>query len=286
MAKKLSLGRGLDTIFSDNTIEESGGVKTVRLSSVEPNPEQPRKQFAEDALSELADSIRENGVLQPLLVRERRPGSYEIIAGERRWRASRLVGLEEVPVIIMDVDDLRAAQIALIENLQREDLDPFEESAAYRALMDGFHLTQEEVARRVGKSRPAVANALRLLDLPEETVKLIAAGALSAGHGRALLSLKDAALLNQMAREAAEKGWSVRETEAAVKKAARPVKVKPQGEEEKVDYTADLERRATALSGRIIRIGRGGKKTVTVEYQDNEDLEALLVALCGEGIRE
>jgi len=285
MAKKLSLGRGLDTIFSDNTIEESGGVKTVRLSEVEPNPEQPRKQFAEEALSELADSIRENGVLQPLLVRERREGSYEIIAGERRWRASRLAGLEEVPVIVMEADDLKAAQIALIENLQREDLDPFEESAAYRALMDGFHLTQEEVARRVGKSRPAVANALRLLDLPEETVALIASGALSAGHGRALLGLRDPDAINQMAREAAEKSWSVRETEAAVKKASRPGQKKEESPE-KVDYTADLERRATALSGRIVRIGRGGKKTVTVEYQDNEDLEELLIALCGEGIKE
>lgn len=285
MAKKLSLGRGLDTIFSDNTIEEAGGVRTARLSSVEPNPEQPRKQFDEETLAELADSIRENGVLQPLLVRERQAGSYEIIAGERRWRASRLAGLEEVPVIVMEVDDLKAAQIALIENLQREDLGPFEESAAYRALMEGFQLTQEEVALRVGKSRPAVANALRLLDLPEETAALISSGALSAGHGRALLGLRDGDAMNAMAKEAAEKGWSVRETEAAVKKAARPggKKKKTDGA---VDYTADLERRATALSGRIIRIGRGGKKTVTVEYQDNEDLEDVLVALCGEGIRE
>ena len=287
-AKKLSLGRGLDTIFSDNEQEPSSGIATVRTSLIEPNPDQPRQHFDDGALAELADSIRENGVLQPILVRERPGGFYEIIAGERRWRASRLAGLEEMPVIVIDADDRKVAEIALIENLQREDLDPFEEAAAYRALMEEFSLTQEEVAVRVGKSRPAVTNAMRLLDLPEEVREMIRSGAISAGHGRALLALGNPADMVKIGKRIAAEGLSVRATEAAVK-----AEIKSRGKQIGIriapsvpDYIGDLERRATEQSGRLIRITAGKKRTVTVEYQDNEDLEELLAMICGDGIRE
>ena len=286
--KKPSLGRGLDTIFSDNEQEQKGGITAVRTSLIEPNPDQPRQFFDDAALAELAESIRENGVLQPILVRERPGGFFEIIAGERRWRASRLAGLEEMPVIILDADDKKVAEIALIENLQREDLDPFEEAAAYRALMDDFSLTQEEVAAKVGKSRPAVTNALRLMELPEEVRGMIRSGAISAGHGRALLALGTPTEMVKIGRRAAEEGLSVRATEAAVKS-----EIKSRGKQIGIkiapgvpDYIGDLERRATEQSGRIVKITAGKKRTVTVEYQDNEDLEDLLAMICGEGIRE
>ena len=286
--KKNSLGRGLDTIFSDNEQEQSSGIRTVRTSLIEPKPDQPRQIFDESSLAELADSIRENGVLQPILVRERPGGFFEIIAGERRWRASRLAGLEEMPVIVLDADDRKVAEIALIENLQREDLDPFEEAAAYRALMDDFSLTQEEVASRVGKSRPAVANALRLMELPESIRAMIRSGAISAGHGRALLTLGNPSEMVKIAKLTAAEGLSVRATEAAVK-----AEIKSRGKQIGIriapgvpDYIGDLERRATEQSGRLIRITAGKKRTVTVEYQDNEDLEELLAMICGDGIRE
>ena len=287
-SKKMSLGRGLDTIFSDNEEEQSTGLRSVRTSLIEPKPDQPRQYFDEEALAELAGSIRENGVLQPILVRERPGGFFEIIAGERRWRASRLAGLEEMPVIVLDADDRKVAEIALVENLQREDLDPFEEAAAYRALMDDFDLTQEEVAAKVGKSRPAVANVLRLAELPEGVRTLIRSGELSAGHGRALLALGSPKEMEEIGKFVAEKGLSVRATEAAVKQVikSRGKQIRIRIPREEPDYIGDLERRATEQSGRIVRITAGKKRTVTVEYQDNEDLEELLALICGDGIRE
>ncbi len=291
MAKKPALARGLDSIFSDNTPSDggSGGVLKLRISDVEPKSDQPRKDFDPEALSQLADSIAANGVLQPILVREVGSGGmYQIIAGERRWRASKLAGLLEIPAIVMDADDLTTAQIALIENIQRTDLNPYEEACAYRDLAKGFGLTQEEVSARLGKSRSAVANSLRLLDLPDPVAELLRSGELSAGHCRALLGLKDRSNMEELAKKIVAKNLSVRETEAAVRalNKARPKK-EEDDEEVRVDYTNELERRVTDLCGRYCRItSKGRRKTVTVEYGGEDDLEELLSAICGKNITE
>ncbi len=291
MAKKPALARGLDSIFSDNTPSDggSGGVLKLRISDVEPKSDQPRKDFDPEALSQLADSIAANGVLQPILVREVGSGGmYQIIAGERRWRASKLAGLLEIPAIVMDADDLTTAQIALIENIQRTDLNPYEEACAYRDLAKGFGLTQEEVSARLGKSRSAVANSLRLLDLPDPVAELLRSGELSAGHCRALLGLKDHGAIEDLAKKVAARNLSVRETEAAVRALN---KARPKKEEDdtgvRVDYTNELERRVTDLCGRYCRItSKGRRKTVTVEYGGEDDLEELLSAICGKNITE
>lgn len=291
MAKKPALARGLDSIFSDNTPSDggSGGVLKLRISDVEPKSDQPRKDFDPEALSQLADSIAANGVLQPILVREVGSGGmYQIIAGERRWRASKLAGLLEIPAIVMDADDLTTAQIALIENIQRTDLNPYEEACAYRDLAKGFGLTQEEVSARLGKSRSAVANSLRLLDLPDPVAELLRSGELSAGHCRALLGLKDHGAIEDLAKKVSARNLSVRETEAAVRalNKARPKK-EEDDEEVRVDYTNELERRVTDLCGRYCRItSKGRRKTVTVEYGGEDDLEELLSAICGKNITE
>lgn len=291
MAKKPALARGLDSIFSDNTPSDggSGGALKLRISDVEPKSDQPRKDFDPEALSQLADSIAANGVLQPILVREVGSGGmYQIIAGERRWRASKLAGLLEIPAIVMDADDLTTAQIALIENIQRTDLNPYEEACAYRDLAKGFGLTQEEVSARLGKSRSAVANSLRLLDLPDPVAELLRSGELSAGHCRALLGLKDHGAIEDLAKKVSARNLSVRETEAAVRalNKARPKK-EEDDEEVRVDYTNELERRVTDLCGRYCRItSKGRRKTVTVEYGGEDDLEELLSAICGKNITE
>ena len=291
MAKKPALARGLDSIFSDNTPSDggSGGVLKLRISDVEPKSDQPRKDFDPEALSQLADSIAANGVLQPILVREVGSGGmYQIIAGERRSRASKLAGLLEIPAIVMDADDLTTAQIALIENIQRTDLNPYEEACAYRDLAKGFGLTQEEVSARLGKSRSAVANSLRLLDLPDPVAELLRSGELSAGHCRALLGLKDHGAIEDLAKKVSARNLSVRETEAAVRalNKARPKK-EEDDEEVRVDYTNELERRVTDLCGRYCRItSKGRRKTVTVEYGGEDDLEELLSAICGKNITE
>lgn len=291
MAKKPALARGLDSIFSDNTPSDggSGGVLKLRISDVEPKSDQPRKDFDPEALSQLADSIAANGVLQPILVREVGGGMYQIIAGERRWRASKLAGLLEIPAIVMDADDLTTAQIALIENIQRTDLNPYEEACAYRDLAKGFGLTQEEVSARLGKSRSAVANSLRLLDLPDSVAELLRSGELSAGHCRALLGLKDRGNMEELAKKIVAKNLSVRETEAAVRalNKARTKKEEDDDEGVRVDYTNELERRVTDLCGRYCRItSKGRRKTVTVEYGGEDDLEELLSAICGKNITE
>ena len=288
MAKKPALGRGLDMIFSDNTPEENGGgVVKLRLSDVEPNGDQPRQQFDQEALSQLADSIAANGVLQPILVRPATGGTYQIIAGERRWRASKLAGLLEIPAIIMETDDLKTAQLALIENLQREDLNPYEEAKAYKALLTEYSLTQEEIATTLGKSRSAVANSLRLLDLPDEISVLLRDGSLSAGHCRALLGLRDKSNIGALAARVIARNLSVRETESAVKALNRK---KPDTEHDdgiSVNYVAELERRVTGLCGRYCKIAaKGARKTVTVEYSDEKDLEELLSTLCGRSIAD
>ena len=293
MAKKMSLGRGLDSIFGDNEIEtKDSQVQKVRIGMIEPKADQPRQHFDSEALSKLADSIAIHGVLQPILVRpSSRAGFYQIIAGERRWRASKQAGLSEGPVIVVDADELQTAQFALIENLQREDLDAWEEGAAYSRLMRDFGLTQEEVSVKLGKSRSAVANSLRLLDLPEDVVELLRSKQLSAGHCRALLGLKDKEQMFALANRAVVRNLSVREVEAAVKAANRTRKEENGPEVDggviRVDYLADLEKRATSLIGRRVAIQAGKrKKILSVEYQTNEDLEELLLKLCGSEIIE
>ncbi len=290
MAKKSGLGRGLDLLFSDNPAETGAreDILRLRLSDIEPKPDQPRRNFDAEALATLADSIAENGVLQPILVRPAaREGYYQIIAGERRWRASKMAGLSDIPAVIVDADELTAAQFALIENLQREDLDPWEEATAYDRLIREFGLRQEDLALRLGKSRSAVANTLRLLDLPADIAELLREKKLSAGHARALLGLRDESRAMPLAQKVMNRNLSVRETEGAVKAANRAyaASLKEQGVDEEailVDYVAELEARATAACGRRVRIQAGKRrKILSIEYQNDDDLSDLLFRLCG-----
>ncbi len=288
--KKKSLGRGLDEIFMDNSLDSDtqSGISTLRISMVEPKADQPRKFFDSEALSQLADSIAANGVLQPILVRETMGGRYQIIAGERRWRASKLAGLSEIPAIILEADDLKVAQIALIENLQRENLNAYEEAQAYKALSDEYSLTQEEISQKIGKSRSAVANSLRLLDLPDEISQLLREDKLSAGHCRALLGLRERKMALSLAEKMIARGMSVRDAEALVRSAN---KQKPEKEEDDVavvvDYTAELEKKVTGLTGRYCKIQtKGARKTVSFEFADDGDLEELLTLVCGTDIKE
>jgi len=289
MAKKPALGRGLDMIFSDNTPDQpQDSVIKLRLSQVEPKSDQPRQHFDPEALSQLADSIAANGVLQPILVREGQNGLYQIIAGERRWRASKLAGLTEIPALLLEADDLRTAQLALIENLQREDLNPYEEAQAYQTLLAQFDLTQEEVAGRLGKSRSAIANSLRLLDLPECIAVMLQDGRLTAGHCRALLGLRDKDGIEALAQRIVARNLSVRETEAAVKaqNKQRPAPA-PKEPGVQVNYLAELEHKVTGLTGRWCRIStKGGRKTISIEFSDETDLETLLETVCGRKITE
>lgn len=291
MAKKMSgLGRGIDAIFLENTVEtdeNGGGVTRVRTALLEPKGNQPRKYFDTEALAQLAESISAHGVLQPILVRETDSGRYQIIAGERRWRASKMAGLSEVPVVIMDASDREVAQIALIENIQREDLNPIEEAAAYRALATEYQLTQEEIATQIGKSRSAIANALRLLDLPEGVRTLVISGELSAGHARTLLGLKAVEDMEKLAALIVERGLSVRVAEETVRKMNRALLSTPDEPAEEsegaVDYAHELELRLMSKIGRRVKLNTSAaKKTITFYYEDNEDLEAFLRQLCGD----
>ena len=274
--KKGGLGRGLDALLIDNSIENTTASSAVKLklTDIEPNKGQPRKKFDEAALSELAQSIEKHGVIQPLLVRPLADGSYQLVAGERRWRASRMAGLTEVPVVIRELSDEDAMALSLIENLQREDLDPIEEAEGYRTLMEAFHLTQEEAAVRVGKSRPAVANLMRLLALPGEVRTMVSEGTLSPGHARALLPLADDALIVQFAKEITEKGLSVRQTEKWVKDFLK-VK-KPKAAKERSKYLTEVELSLCETLGRKVSV-KGSEKggTITIEYFDQEDLKKL-----------
>lgn len=290
MAKASGLGRGLDSIFVDNTVEEAEntGVRTLRISLIDPKSDQPRKNFDGEALSQLADSIAANGILQPILVRET-GDRYTIIAGERRYRAARLAGLTEIPALVLEADDESAAKYALIENLQREDLNPYEEAAAIRKLMYEFSLSQEQVASSIGRSRSAVANAIRLLDLPEEAVAHLIDGTLSAGHARTLLGLIDRGQIGALAEKCVSQGLSVRELESLVKKCNRltaetgDVTDKDRVEPVRVDYFSSLENRFTSATGRRVKITETrNKKILQLEYRDYEDLEELLCSLAGE----
>ena len=290
MAKKNSgLGRGLDAIFLDNTLVEETvhseeKITKLKISLVDPKRDQPRKHFDKEALEQLAESISENGLLQPILVREYGDGRYQIIAGERRFRASKLAGLTEIPAIVLDRDDKKAAQIALIENIQRENLNPIEEALAYKALAEEYDMTQEELSKKVGKSRSAIANAVRLLDLPEEVLTMVASGELSAGHARTLLGVKDKDAMILLAQKTVEEDLSVRVLENLVKLANKPQKPTVEDEEPLplVDYFHELEIRVQSHLGRKVKIdGKGRKKTITLSYEDNEDLDEILKLLCG-----
>lgn len=290
MAKKNSgLGRGLDAIFLDNTLVEETvhseeKITKLKISLVDPKRDQPRKHFDKEALEQLAESISENGLLQPILVREYGDGRYQIIAGERRFRASKLAGLTEIPAIVLDRDDKKAAQIALIENIQRENLNPIEEALAYKALAEEYDMTQEDLSQKVGKSRSAIANAVRLLDLPEEVLTMVASGELSAGHARTLLGVKDKDAMILLAQKTVEEDLSVRVLENLVKLANKPQKPTVEDEEPLplVDYFHELEIRVQSHLGRKVKIdGKGRKKTITLSYEDNEDLDEILKLLCG-----
>ena len=295
MAKKNSgLGRGLEAIFLDNSIAEEKshseeGVSKIKISLVDPKRDQPRKYFDKDALEQLSASIVENGLLQPILVREYGEGRYQIIAGERRFRASKLAGLTEIPAIVLDKDDKNAAQIALIENIQREDLNPIEEALAYKSLAEEYDMTQEELSKQVGKSRSAIANSVRLLDLPDEVLTLVASKELSAGHARTLLGLHNREDMILLAQHAVENDLSVRVLEDEVKRLNKPQK--PTVEEDEnpplVDYFRELEIRVQSHLGRKVKIdGKGRKKTITLSYEDNEDLDEILTLLCGKDFLE
>lgn len=294
MAKKPSgLGKGFDSIFYDNSVEEKSGITKLRIAQIEPKADQPRRVFEGEALAELADSIAAHGVLQPILVREIADGHYQIIAGERRYRASKMAGLTEVPVIVLDKNDIETAQISLIENIQREDLNPIEEAQAYRALITSYNLTQEEVSLKVGKGRSTITNALRLLDLGDDVITMLNAGELSAGHARALLSLKDKAKETPVAARIVAQGLSVRAAEDLVRKENKLTqKAETEGESVpeiglEIDYYAELSKKAMDLIGRRVKINhKGVAKTITVSYEDNEDLEILLKKLCGDEIIE
>ncbi len=294
MAKKPSgLGKGFENIFFDNSVEEKGGITKLRISQIEPKVDQPRRVFEGEALSELADSIAVHGVLQPILVREIADGHFQIIAGERRYRASKMAGLTEVPVIILDKSDLETAQISLIENIQREDLNPIEEAQAYRTLIQNYELTQEEVSLKVGKGRSTITNALRLLDLSDDVVTMLNAGELSAGHARSLLSLKDKSKESSVAAKVVALGLSVRATEDLVRKENKLTqKEELEGDAVpeiglEIDYYAELSKKAMDLIGRRVKINhKGAAKTVSISYEDNEDLEILLRKLCGDDIIE
>jgi ParB family chromosome partitioning protein len=285
--KRSGLGRGIESLFEDNTITRDGNLSTmIRLSDIEPSRDQPRKDFDEESLNSLAASIASLGLLQPVIVTENTdfPGTYRIIAGERRWRAARIAGLTEIPCIVFTGDELTAAEVSLVENIQRRDLSAVEEAMAFRDLIERFGLTQEQVAEKTGRSRPAVANALRLLDLPREILRKVDEGVISAGHARALLALKNREDMIPLAEKIALSDLSVRDTERCVKTLNRPKQLRiPIKDEQTRVYLADLERRALSLSGHRIKIEDGGegKRRITVDYSDNSDLEELLVRLCG-----
>lgn len=294
-SKNTGLGRGLDAIFADNSnAEENDRISMLRISEIEPNPDQPRKNFDQDALAQLAGSISVHGLIQPIVVRpSKSEGYYEIIAGERRWRAAKMAGLSEVPVIQMDIDDKKAAQIALIENIQREDLNAIEEAEAYSALIDEHDMTQEELAGQVGKSRSAIANSMRLLELPESVIALVKDSKLSAGHARALLGLKKEMQIEAAANAAVSKNLSVREVEKLVKnlnKAADNADNTDVSDSEaelhvKVDYIAELAGKMTSRLGRRVQIKDKGKaKKIEISYEDNEDLNSIIKLLCGDNI--
>lgn len=282
MKKRGGLGKGLDAIFAENDTENQNSSIALPLRDIEPNRSQPRKQFDDGALAELADSISQHGILQPLLVRPLVSGGYQIVAGERRWRAARMAGLTEVPAVVREMSDQQVMQLALIENLQREDLTALEEAQGYQMLIESYGLTQEEIAKIVGKSRPAVANALRLLNLPQAVRELVAEGKLSAGHARTLLSMESAQDMLEMAQLTVKHGISVRELEKMVKKflshetEAEPASLR----KKKPRYFEEVELALNTHLGRRVKVEGGKNKgMLQIEFYGEEDLENLVNSL-------
>ena len=283
MATKKGLGRGMGALLGDfeETTQEQNGYQKLPIYKVEPNPHQPRRDFDEEELQALADSIAEHGIIQPLTVRELNSGYYQIIAGERRWRAARLANLSEVPVIIIEADDKKVMELALIENLQRQDLNPVEEALGYQTLMEDHGLTQDDAAKRVGKSRPAVANALRLLNLNPEVLDKVRTGELTAGHARAILTVKSEKKQLAAAQKIAALGLSVRQAELLCRNMAKET---PEPKEEpatlKIDYVAECEKQLSKHLGRGVKIVNGKRKgRFELEFYGQEDLQTLLDAL-------
>ena len=293
MAKNKGLGRDFYSLLDDNIAEAKSESKTtIKINRITPRGDQPRKNFDDNALQVLADSIQEHGVIQPIVVRELGilDDNYEIIAGERRWRAAKMAGLDEIPAVIMTGDELKVAEVALIENVQRKDLNPIEEAMAYKALIERFGLKQEEVAKQAGKSRSAVANMLRLLELPDDVLVLVQEDKLSMGHARAILGLNDDEKMLPLAEMTVEKELSVREVEALVRKYNTVPEEIPETPEDNAAmqrriYMKDLEDKARTKLGRKVKIHETGrKKTVELTFEDDEDLENLLKILVGQDI--
>ena len=287
-----AIGRDFYSILDDNMIESKKDSATlIRIGDIEPRKDQPRKDFDDESLQLLADSIATHGVLQPIIVRENSdfPGTYEIIAGERRWRASKIAGLAELPVVVVDGDDLKVAEISLVENIQRKNLNPVEEAFAFQALLERFSLTQEQLSRQVGKSRVAITNSLRLIDLPDETLVLLKEGKITAGHARALLGINDDEKINALAVRITEEDLSVRRVEEIVRRIAAEkdveiVRTTDDSSAQRRVYMRDLERRAMDTLGRKVKINQTAKKkTVELTFDSDSDLEELLTLLCGNG---
>lgn len=275
--KKGGLGRGLDALFADNSVEESSqSAVKLKIMEIEPNREQPRKIFDEAALGELADSIATHGVIQPLLVRPIKDGGYQLVAGERRWRAARIAGLTEVPVVIKDLTDSETVELAMVENLQREDLNPLEEALGYKFMMEKLSITQDEAAQKVGKSRPAVANALRLLKLPDEIQAMVENKQLSPGHARALLSFESEAKMLEVAKLIIAKGLSVREIEKMAQNSKK--EIKPKAPKKRDTYFDEVELAISKATGRKVKV-KETAKTIEIEFFNNDDLAKIAKAL-------
>lgn len=282
IGKRGGLGSGLGALLEQNAVDPQAGTQTVRVADIEQNRAQPRKTFDDNAISELAESIQQHGILQPILVRPIGEQRYQIVAGERRWRAAKLIGLSEVPVIIRDLSDSEASQFALIENLQRENLNPIEEAAGYQVLISEFGMTQEEVAKTVGRSRPAVANALRLLSLPKIVQEYLEKGKLTVGHAKALAAVRDEAAMLELAKRAADGRITVRDIEAFAQKQNAE---KPQQKQRSADqiYYEEMEISLENTLGRKVRVQSGKKScTLTLEFFDRDDLQALCQKLTQE----
>ena len=288
MPKKQALGRGMDAIFIDNTPDSPERTDKLAVSDIEPRRDQPRKTFDPESLSSLADSIAANGLIQPIIVRPSESSAlYSIVAGERRWRAARMAGLSEVPVVIIDADDRKAAEYALVENIQREDLNPIEEAEGLKSLIEDYNLTQEQAAKRVGKCRAAIANALRLLELPDEVISLVGHKSLSAGHARALLGLNDKTLIPDAAKTIVDHELSVRAAEELIKKLNS--KPEPKKNDPVADsYYSSLEQKLTESLGHKVRISRSKRRrSISISYKNSDELEELIRLLgCSEALED
>ena len=288
MPKKQALGRGMDAIFIDNTPDSPERTDKLAVSDIEPRRDQPRKTFDPESLSSLADSIAANGLIQPIIVRPSESSAlYSIVAGERRWRAARMAGLSEVPVVIIDADDRKAAEYALVENIQREDLNPIEEAEGLKSLIEDYNLTQEQAAKRVGKSRAAIANALRLLELPDEVISLVGHKSLSAGHARALLGLNDKTLIPDAAKTIVDHDLSVRAAEELIKKLNSKPELK-KNDPVADSYYSSLEQKLTESLGHKVRISRSKRRrSISISYKNSDELEELIRLLgCSEALED